>query len=88
MILLANAGRAFAKGDPENFIPPAGIDRIVERAELKKNDYNIFPIRHIHTGYAETYRPPSEIVAKLDVSEAEVREADKALQEILGRIGV
>ena len=26
MSLLAKPGRAFAKGDTENFIPPAGID--------------------------------------------------------------
>ncbi len=104
MILLVNAGRAFAKGDPKNFIPHVGIDRIadtligwkeeeklsriVEHAELKKNDYNISPSCYIHTGDAETYRPLSEIVAELDMIEAEARETDKDLREILARIGV
>ena len=99
MILLVNAGRAFAKGDPGNFIPHVGIDRItkiliewkeeeklsriVDHAELKKNDYNISPSHYIHTGDAETYRPLSEIVAEPDMIEAETRETDKALREIL-----
>ena len=104
MILLVNAGRPFAKGNPGNFIPHMGIDRsakiliewkkeeklsrIVEHAELKKNDYNISPNRYIHTGDAETYRPLSEIVAELDMIEAEARETDKALREILEKLGV
>ena len=101
---LVNASRIFEKGDPKNFIPPAGINRIaeiliewkeeeklsriVEHAELKKNDYNISPNRYIHTGDAETYRPLSEIVAELDMIEAEARETDKALREILEKLGV
>ena len=103
-VLLVNAGRIFEKGDPKNFIPPEGIDRIadtllrwkeeekfsriVDHAELKKNDYNVSPSRYIHTGDAETYRPFAEIVADLDAVEAEAREADAALREILRKIGV
>ncbi len=94
----------FEKGDPKNFIPPEGIDRIadtliwwkeeeklsriVDQAELKKNDYNISPSRYIHTGEAETYRPLAEIVADLDAIEEEAKETDKALREILESIGV
>ena len=104
MILLVNAGRAFAKGDPGNFIPHVGIDRIakiliewkeeeklsrmVEQAELRKNDYNISPSRYIHTGEAETYRPLAEIVVELDVIEAEAKETDNALRGILEKLGV
>ena len=55
---------------------------------MKKNDYNISPSRYIHTGDAETYRPLAEIVEELDIIEAEARETDKALREILGKIGV
>ena len=103
-VFLVNASRIFEKGDPKNFIPPADIDRIaeilikwkeeeklsriVDHAELKKNDYNISPSRYIHTGDAETYRPLAEIVAELDAVEAEAWEADKALREILKKIGV
>ena len=102
-VLLVNASQIFEKGDPKNFIPPAGIDciaeiligwkeeerlsRIVENAELKKNDYNISPSRYIHTAEAETYRPLAEIVAELDEVEADAREADRALRAILQSIG-
>jgi type I restriction enzyme M protein len=103
-VFLLNASQIFEKGDPKNFIPEAGIariaealigwqeeeklSRIVDHAELKKNDYNISPSRYIHTGDAETYRPIAEIVEELDAIEAEVRETDKALREILKQIGV
>ena len=103
-VLLVNASRIFEKGDPKNFIPDEGIkhivdtlinwkeeeklSRIVEHAELKKNDYNISPSRYIHTGESETYRPIPEIVKELNAIEAEARETDKALQNILKQLGV
>jgi len=103
-IFLVNASQIFEKGDPKNFIPPEGIariagtliqwkeeeklSRIVDHDELKKNDYNISPSRYIHTSDAETYRPIAEIVDELNVIEAEARETDRALREILEKIGV
>ena len=103
-VLLVNASQVFEKGDPKNFIPEAGIQRIAdtligwteeeklgrifEHAELKKNDYNISPSRYIHTSDAETYRPIAEIAEELKVIEAEAAETDKALKEILKQLGV
>jgi type I restriction enzyme M protein len=103
-VLLINASRIFEKGDPKNFIPEDGIRRIVEtligwkeedklsrivdHAELKKNDYNISPSRYIHTGEAETYRPIAEIVEELNAIELEARETDEALRNILRQLGV
>lgn len=103
-ILLVNASQIFEKGDPKNFIPNDGIQRIadaliewkeeeklsliVEHADLKKNDYNISPSRYIHTTDAETYRPIAEIVEELKVIEAEAQETDNALKEILEKIGI
>ena len=103
-VFLVNASQVFEKGDPKNFIPDEGIQRIadtligwkeeeklsriVDHAELKKNDYNISPSRYIHTSDAETYRPIAEIVEELKVIEAEARETDKALKEILEKLGV
>jgi len=103
-VLLVNASQIFEKGDPKNFIPEPGIariadtligwkeqeklSRIVDLVELKKNDYNISPSRYIHTSDAETYRPITEIVAELDVIEADARETDEALRDILKRLGV
>ena len=103
-VFLVNASQLFEKGDPKNFIPETGIDRIaevlaewkeeeklsriVDHAELKKNDYNISPSRYIHTTDAETYRPLGEIVEELKAIEVEARYTDKALMEILEKIGV
>jgi type I restriction enzyme M protein len=101
-ILLVNASRIFEKGDPKNFIPEDGIERIaavmkdwkeedrlsriVDHAELRKNDYNISPSRYIHTNDAETYRPIVEIVEELEAIEAEAKETDKELRQILSSI--
>jgi type I restriction enzyme M protein len=103
-VFLVNASQVFEKGDPKNFIPDEGIQRIadtligwqeeeklsriVDHAELKKNDYNISPSRYIHTSDAETYRPIVEIVEELNAIEAEAAETDKALKVILKKIGV
>ena len=103
-VFLLNASQIFEKGDPKNFIPDTGIariaetligwkeeeklSRIVDHAELKKNDYNISPSRYIHTGDAETYRPIAEIVEELDAIEAEAKETDKSLREVLRQLGV
>ena len=102
MILHAYPGRAFANSDFGNFIPHVDLDRftktliewkeelsrIVDHVELKKDDYNIFPSRYILTGVMEKYRLISEFVAELNVIETGARERDKALREILERIGV
>ncbi|MGB6220703.1 N-6 DNA methylase [Haloferula sp.] len=103
-VFLVNASQVFEKGDPKNFIPDAGIQRIadtligwneeeklsriVDLAELKKNDYNISPSRYIHTSDAETYRPIAEIVEELKVIELEAKETDKALGKILKQLGI
>ena len=103
-VFLVNASQVFEKGDPKNFIPEEGIQRIadtligwkeaeklsriVDRAELKKNDYNISPSRYIHTSDAETYRPIAEIVEELKGIEAEARETDQTLRKILMKIGI
>ena len=60
------------------------LSRIVDHAELKKNDYNISPSRYIHTGNAETYRSLEEIVEELNIIEAEARKTDK---DIAGDFG-
>ncbi len=90
--------------DAPKFIPDEGISRIVEtligwkeeekfsrivdHAELKKNDYNISPSRYIYTGEAETYRPIAEIVEEVNAIEEEAKATDKALREIRRQLGV
>jgi type I restriction enzyme M protein len=104
MLLLLNAGREFAKGDPKNYITEEGIGRIadtfrdwreeekfcriVSREEIAKNDFNISPSRYIHTAEGEEYRPIAEIVEELKALEEEARATDATLKAILERIGV
>jgi len=103
-VFLVNASQIFEKGNPKDFIPDDGIQRIadiliswqeeeklsriVDHAELKKNDYNLSPSRYIHTSDAETYRPLAEIVADLDAIELDARKTDKELRSILKILGV
>jgi type I restriction enzyme M protein len=103
-LFLVNASKVFAKGDPKNYIPEDGIERIastflnwteeekfsrmVAKAEIVKNDYNISPSRYIHTAAAEEYRPLGEIVADLDALEAEAQETNAALRAVLKKLGV
>ena len=103
-VFLVNAGKIFEKGDPKNFIPDEGVQRIaetiigwkeveklsriVDHAELKKNDYNISPSRYIHTSDAKIYRPITKIVEELTAIEDEARETDKTLKEILESLGI
>jgi len=102
-LLLINASKVFAKGDPKNYIPDDGIERIastylawkeeekfsriVDKSEIIKNDYNISPSRYIHTAEAEEYRPLGEIVKELEVLEAEAAETSAALKAVLQRLG-
>ncbi len=103
-MILVNASEVFAKLDPINYIPDEGITRIVEtylswkeedkfsrivdKAEIVKNDYNISPSRYIHTTDAEEYRPLGEILEELEVLEAEAMETNAALRAVLRRLGV
>jgi type I restriction enzyme M protein len=101
-IFLLNAAREFAKGDPKNYITDEGIERIaetfrawreeekfgriVDKAEIARNDYNISPSRYIHTAGGEEYRPIAEIVEELNALEEEAKATDAALKTILGRV--
>ena len=103
-LFLLNAAREFAKGDPKNYITDDGIERIaetfrtwreeekfsriVDKAEIARNDYNISPSRYIHTADGEEYRPIAEIVEELNALEEEAKATDAALKAILSRIGI
>jgi len=103
-LFLVNASQIFAKGDPKNYLPDVGIERIasaflnwkeeekfsriVKKGEIVKNDYNISPSRYIYTADAETYRPIAEIVSELDALEAEAAEINAQLRAVLKKLGV
>lgn len=103
-LFLLNATREFAKGDPKNYITDEGIERItqtfrnwreeekfsriVDKAEIARNDYNISPSRYIHTADGEEYRPITEILEELNALEEEARATNDALKEVLAKIGL
>jgi type I restriction enzyme M protein len=103
-LLLLNANREFVKGDPKNYIPEDAIariadtftawkkmekySRIVTREEIAKNDFNISPSRYVHTGEKEEYRPLAEIVEELEGLEGEASDTNRALKDVLEKLGV
>jgi len=102
-LFLVNASQEVEKGDPKNFIPAKGIERIakafiawkekdkfariVTREEVAKEDYNISPSRYIHVADAETHRPIAEILEELQVLDAEAAAANAVLRELLSAVG-
>jgi type I restriction enzyme M protein len=90
------------KGDPKNFIPAAGIERIaaafngwqeeekfaqlVTRERLAKEDYNISPSRYIHVADAEAHRAIVEIIEELEELDAEAQNANTALRQLLQNV--
>ncbi|HEX4792351.1 MAG TPA: N-6 DNA methylase [Humisphaera sp.] len=103
-LFLVNASQVVEKGDPKNFIPAAGIERIatafnawqeeekfariVAREQLAKEDYNLSPSRYIHVADAETHRPIPEILEELEALDAEAAEANAALRSVLEKVGL
>jgi type I restriction enzyme M protein len=103
-LFLVNATQVVEKGDPKNFVPPAGIERIaaaflgwqeeekfakvVTREQVAKEDYNISPSRYIHLADAETHRPIAEILEELEALDAEVGKANAALRKVLKKVAV
>jgi type I restriction enzyme M protein len=101
-LFLVNASQVVEKGDPKNFIPSAGIERIatafrgwqeedkfamiVTREQVENEDYNISPSRYINVGDAETYRPVTEILDELEALDKEAAEASKTLRILLKQV--
>src|SRR5207244_12204869 len=102
-LFLGNASQVVEKGDPKNFIPPAGIERIatafnawreeekfarvVTCQQVTKEDYNISPSRYIHVTDAEIHRPVAEILGELYALDAEAAVANAALRRVLDKVG-
>src|SRR5207244_7810463 len=103
-LFLINASQVVEKGDPKNFIPAAGIERIaaafkawqpeekfakiVTREQVAKEDYNISPSRYIHVADAETHRPIAEILEELEALNKAAVEANAVLRTVLRKVGV
>ncbi|MBC7237337.1 MAG: SAM-dependent DNA methyltransferase [Chloroflexi bacterium] len=103
-ILLINAGQLFAKGRPKNYLTDEHIETIarlyheweaeeslsaiITREEATRNDYNLSPSRYVSTNGAEEVLPLEEAMVRLQEAEEERAEADRALEEVLQRLGL
>jgi len=102
-LFLINASQVVEKGDPKNFIPRAGIERIaitylawqdedrfakvVTLEQVAKEDYNISPSRYIQVAESGSYRPIAQILGELELLDAEAADANTALRKVLGALG-
>jgi type I restriction enzyme M protein len=100
-LFMINASLVFAKGDPKNYIPDQGIERIastflswreeekfsciVSKDDIARNDYNISPSRYIHVAETEEFRPLAEILEELETLEVVASETNQLLMQVLGR---
>lgn len=103
-ILLINAGQMFAKGRPKNYLADEhiqaiaevyhqwqskeGFSTIITREEAARNDYNLSPSRYVSINGKEETLPLEEAMVLLREAEEERAEADRALYEILERLGL
>jgi len=103
-ILLINASQQFAKGRPKNYLTEEhiariaalyhewraedGMSTIITNDEAARNDYNLSPSRYVSTNGKEEVLPLEEAVVRLLEAEEERVEADRALNEVLTRLGL
>jgi type I restriction enzyme M protein len=102
-ILLVNASKLFVKGRPKNELTEEHVEQIaglynewkaeegssaiVTTAEAARN-YNLSPSRYVSVDGEEEVLPLEEAVVLLEEAEEERAEADKALWEVLGGLGL
>jgi type I restriction enzyme M protein len=103
-ILLINASQLFFKGRPKNELTADYVDKIanlyiewqaedglsaiITTADAALNDYSLSPSRYISNNDEETVLPLEETVVLLREAEEERMESDKALLEVLIRLGL
>lgn len=103
-LMLVNAKNVFEKGDPKNFIPQAGVDRIakifqgwseeedvsrvVTAEEIAAHDFNIAPALYVGSPDLSEHRPVPEIMEELDALEVESARAFETLARALAQLGV
>ena len=101
-IILLNASQEFYKGKPKNHISEEGIDKIasafiegqeidrflkvITKAEVIQNDYNLSPSRYVSLLEETTYRPIPQILSDLKAIKREEEQAEKELDKILQKL--
>ena len=102
-ILLINASNLREKGNPKNYMTDAqiqqvaeilldsqeveDISKIVKRAEVVRNDYNLSPSRYISHSDIEPPLPLEEAIIRLQEAEEARRKADEKLDIVMKVLG-
>lgn len=98
-ILLINASNEFKKGTPKNFLPEdsiakiasayagglpvSGLVAVLTNDDAAQHDYNLSPSRHVPIGTSTSSRDLRAIVHELQCIDAEAREVDARLSQIV-----
>ncbi len=102
-ILLINATNLCEKGNPKNFLADEHIQqiadillnwqevedtsKIVKRAEVVRNDYNLSPSRYVSHSDVEPPLPLEEALVQLQEAEEARRQADEKLDDVMELLG-
>ena len=102
-ILLINASNLREKGNPKNFLgeqhikqiadillnwqEEEDISKIVKRAEVVRNDYNLSPSRYVSQSDVEPPLPLEEALVQLREAEEVRRQADEKLDVVMQVLG-
>ena len=103
-ILLINLSQYFEKGKPKNILTDEGIDaatevyqawesreklsNVITLEDAQKTDYNLSPSQFVDVGDKVEHRPVNEILADLTDASITREKADKALVDVLVRLGL
>ncbi len=103
-ILLINLSQYFEKGKPKNILTDEGIEtatevyqawesreklsNIITLEDAQKTDYNLSPSQFVDVGDKVEHRPVDEILADLTEARIAREKADKALGDVLARLGL
>ena len=103
-ILLINLTNYFENQKPKNVLTDEGIDaateayqtwesreklsRVITLEEAQKTDYNLSPSQFVDVGDAIVHRPVNDILADLTDARVTRENADKALEDVLGQLGL
>ena len=103
-ILLINLSQHFEKGKPKNILTDKGIDaatevyqawesreklsNVITLEDAQKTDYNLSPSQFVDVGDKVEHRPVNEILADLTEARITREKADKALEDVLARLGL
>ena len=103
-ILLINLTNYFENQKPKNVLTDEGIDaateayqtwesreklsRVITLEEAQKTDYNLSPSQFVDVGDAIVHRPVNDILADLTDARVTREKADKALEDVLGQLGL